>query len=90
MFHEKCFFFFFFFFFFNKRNGSVVMSLDLAGQGAAVNAGEGSNLTQPSANAYLFLYTFFLKSNLLSKRYGNVLDSFVMIMETFWIVLLCL
>ena len=45
--------------FFNKRNGAVVMSPDCEGLGAAVVAGVGSNLTQPSGISYFSLYTFF-------------------------------
>ena len=38
--------------------GSVVMSPDSEGLGAAVT-GVGSNLTQPSGISYFSLYTFF-------------------------------
>ena len=44
--------------FFNKRSGAVVMSPDSEGLGAAVVAGVGSNLTQPSGISYFSLYTF--------------------------------
>ena len=40
--------------FFNKRSGAVVMS-DSEGLGAAVEAGVGSNLTQPSGISYSLL-----------------------------------
>ena len=40
---------------FNKRSGAVVMSLDSEGLGAAVVAGVGSNLTQPSGISYFSL-----------------------------------
>ena len=49
--HEIC--------FFNKRSGAVVMSSDSEGLGAAVFAGVGSNLTQPSGISYFYLYPFF-------------------------------
>ena len=39
--------------------GSVAMSPDSEGLGAAVVAGVGSNLTQPSGISYSSLYTFF-------------------------------
>ena len=41
--------------FFNKRSGAVVMSPDSEGLCAAVVAGVGSNLTQPSGISYFFL-----------------------------------
>ena len=44
---------------FNKRSGAVVMSPDSEGLGAAVVAGVGSSLTQPSGISYFFLNTFF-------------------------------
>ena len=47
--------------FFNKRSGAVVMSPDSKGLGAAIVAGVGSSLTQPSGISYFSLYTFFLK-----------------------------
>ena len=37
---------------FNKRSGAVVMSPDSEGLGAAVVAGVGSNLIQPSGISY--------------------------------------
>ena len=43
---------------FNKRSGAVVMSPDSEGLGAAVKAGVGLNLTQPSGIYYFSLYTF--------------------------------
>ena len=44
--------------FFNKRSGAVVMSPDSEGLGAAaVVAGVGSNLTQPSGISYFSLFT---------------------------------
>ena len=46
---------------FNKRSGAVVMSPESEGLGAAVVAGVGSNLDQPSGISYFSLYTFFLK-----------------------------
>ena len=46
---------------FNQRSDAVVMSTDSEGLGAAVVAGLGSNLTQPSGISYFYLYTFFLK-----------------------------
>ena len=45
--------------FFKKRSGAVVMSLDSEGLDAAVAAGVGSNLTQPSGISYFSVYTFF-------------------------------
>ena len=50
IFHETC--------FFNKRSGAVVMSPDSEGLGAAVIAGVGRNLTQPSRISYLSLYIY--------------------------------
>ena len=47
--------------FLNKRSGSVVMSPDSEGLGAAVVAGVGSSLTQSSGISYFCLYTLFLK-----------------------------
>ena len=44
---------------FNKRSGAVVMSPDTEGQGAAVEAGLGSNFAQPSGISYFSLYIFF-------------------------------
>ena len=44
---------------FNKPSGAVVMSPDSEGLGAAVVAGVGSNLPQPSGISYFTLYTFF-------------------------------
>ena len=44
---------------FYKRSGAVAMSPDSEGLGAAVVAGVGSNLTQPSGISYFYLYTFF-------------------------------
>ena len=41
---------------FNKRSGAVVMSPDSEGLGAAVVAGVGSNLTQPSGISYFSPY----------------------------------
>ena len=46
---------------FNKRSGAMFMSPDSKELGAAVEAGVGSNLTQPSAISYFYLYTFFSK-----------------------------
>ena len=46
--------------FFNKRSGAVVVSPDSEWLGAAVVAGVGSNLTQPSGFKFLPLH-FFLK-----------------------------
>ena len=43
---------------FNKRGGAVVMSPNSERLGAAVVAGVGSNLTQPSGISYFSLYTF--------------------------------
>ena len=43
---------------FNKRSGAVVMSPDSEGRGAAVVAGVGSNLTQPSGISYFSLYMY--------------------------------
>ena len=45
--------------FFNKRSSAVFMSPDSEGLGAAVVAGVGSSLTQPSGISYFSLYTFF-------------------------------
>ena len=45
----------------NKRSGAVVMSPDSEGLDAAVVAGVGSNLTQPSGISHFSLYNFFLK-----------------------------
>ena len=42
---------------FNKRSGAVVMSPNSEGLGAAVVAGVGSNLTQPSGISYFSLYS---------------------------------
>ena len=39
--------------------GAVVMSPDSEGLGAAIEAGVGSNLTQPRGISYFSLYTFF-------------------------------
>ena len=44
----------------NKRSGAVVMSADSEGLCAAVEAGGGSKLTQPSGISYLPIL-FFLK-----------------------------
>ena len=41
---------------FNKRSGAVVMSPDSEGLGAAVVAGVGSKLIQPSGISYFSLY----------------------------------
>ena len=43
----------------NKRTDAVVMSPYSEGPGAAVEAGVGSNFTQPSGISYFFLYAFF-------------------------------
>ena len=43
---------------FNKLRGSVVMSPDSEGLDATVEAGVGSNLTQPSGISYFSLYNF--------------------------------
>ena len=45
-------------FFFNKHSGAVVMSPDSEGIGAAIEAGVGSNLTQPSGISYFSIYIF--------------------------------
>ena len=47
--------------FFNKRSDAVILFPDSEGLGAAVVAGVGSNLTQPSGISYFSLYTSFLK-----------------------------
>ena len=44
LFHET-------YFFFNKHSRAVVISPDSEGLGAAVEAGVGSNLAQPSGNS---------------------------------------
>ena len=44
---------------FHKRSGAVVMSPDSEGLGAALEAGVGSNLTQPCGILYVFLNNFF-------------------------------
>ena len=43
---------------FKKRSGAVNISPDSERLGAAVVAGVGSNLTQPSGISYFSLYTF--------------------------------
>ena len=45
--------------FFNKHSDAVVISPDCEGLGAAVVAGVGSNLAQPSGISYFSLFTFF-------------------------------
>ena len=50
-------------FVFNKSSGAVVMSPDPEGLGAAVVAGVGSNLTQPSSGIISYIQSTLVIAN---------------------------